>query len=249
MSRSSASTSGRASPAVAAEGAGEADEAGAEPPPQATRDWSVATTRAATGRTARFMTPSLRAAGRAGKARRDQLRLLLLRHLDDRALLALGAARCRRCGRRVGAVVDDGQAEALAQAAVDLLPDVLVVLQELARVLAALAHALAVEGVPGAGLLDDAVIDAEVQQVALLADALAVEDVELGLAEGRRDLVLHDLDLGPAAHDGVAVLQGSDAPDVEAHRGVELERAAAGRGFGVSEHHADLLAQLVDEDE
>ena len=40
-----------------------------------------------------------------------------------------------------------------------------------------------------------------------------------------------------------------DAADVDADRGVELQRAAAGRRFGIAEHHADLLAQLVDEDE
>ena len=33
------------------------------------------------------------------------------------------------------------------------------------------------------------------------------------------------------------------------NRRVELERAAAGRRFRVAEHHADLLAELVDEDE
>ena len=40
-----------------------------------------------------------------------------------------------------------------------------------------------------------------------------------------------------------------DAADVDAHRRVELQRAAAGRRFRIAEHHADLLAQLVDEDE
>ena len=40
---------------------------------------------------------------------------------------------------------------------------------------------LAVVGVPGAGLLDDVVRDAEVDDLALARDALAVEDVELGL--------------------------------------------------------------------
>ncbi len=39
--------------------------------------------------------------------------------------------------------------------------------QELLRVLAPLTDALAVEGVPGAALLDDAVLGAEVDQLAL----------------------------------------------------------------------------------
>ena len=57
-----------------------------------------------------------------------------------------------------------------------------IVLQEVARVLLALADALAVVGVPGAGLLDDLGLDADVEELALAADAVAVEDVELDLA-------------------------------------------------------------------
>ena len=45
-----------------------------------------------------------------------------------------------------------------------------------------------------------------------------------------------------------AVLERLDAADVEADRGVELQRPATGGGLGRAEHHADLLAQLVDED-
>jgi hypothetical protein len=51
------------------------------------------------------------------------------------------------------------------------------------------------------------------------------------------------------AGDHVAVLDGGNAADIDAHRGVELERAAAGGGLGVAEHDADLLADLVDENE
>ena len=80
-------------------------------------------------------------------------------------------------------------------------------------------------------------------------DAFAVVDVELGLAEGRGHLVLDDLDLGARADDDVAVLERRDAADVDADRRVELERAAAGRRLGVAEEHADLLADLVDEDQ
>ena len=90
---------------------------------------------------------------------------------------------------------------------------------------------------------------AEVEQVARLRDALAVHHVELGLAEGRRDLVLHDLHARAPADDDVAVLDAGDAADVHADRRVELQRAAAGRRFRIAEHDADLLAQLVDEDE
>src|SRR5690606_32124570 len=80
-------------------------------------------------------------------------------------------------------------------------------------------------------------------------DALAVEDVELGLLERRRDLVLDHLDAGLVADDLVALLDGAGAPDVEPDRRVELERVAPGGGLRVAEHDADLHADLVDEDD
>ena len=72
--------------------------------------------------------------------------------------------------------------------------------------------------------------------------------VELGHAEGGRHLVLHNLHLHPLAHDILAVLQLADPSHVDAARRIELERPAAGGRFGATEHHADLLADLVDED-
>ena len=47
------------------------------------------------------------------------------------------------------------------------------------------------------------------------------------------DLVLDHLDLGFGADHFVVLLDGADAPDVHAHRGVELEGVAAGGGFGL----------------
>ena len=104
--------------------------------------------------------------------------------------------------------------------------------QELARVLAPLTELLALVGEPGARLLDDLEVDADVDERALLRDALAVHDVELALAERRRDLVLHDLDARARADDVGAVLEVLDLADVEPDGGVELERPAAGGGLG-----------------
>src|SRR5262245_10887058 len=146
--------------------------------------------------------------------------------------------------RRVGS-----QPELLPHLRLDRGRDLRMLAQEVARVLAALADALALEGVPGAGLLEDTLLGADVDQLALLRDAGAVEDVELRLSERRRDLVLHDLHLGAAADDLVAVLDGAEAADVEPYRGVELERIAAGGGLGVPEEHPDLHPDLVDEDD
>ena len=47
----------------------------------------------------------------------------------------------------------------------------------------------------------------------------------------------------------VAFLDGGNAANIDADRRVELERPAAGGGFGVAKHDADLFADLVDEDE
>src|SRR5207249_1848222 len=99
------------------------------------------------------------------------------------------------------------------------------------------------------GLLDDALLGRDVDQLSLLGDAAAVQDVELRLAERRGHLVLHHLHLGAAADHLVAVLEGAEAADVEPDRGVELERVAARRGLRVAEQDADLHADLVDEDD
>src|SRR5689334_18521935 len=123
-----------------------------------------------------------------------------------------------------------------------------VLLEELLRVLTALADAFPFEGVPSPAFLVDSELGPDVDELPLLGDTGAVEDVELGLAEGWRHLVFHHFDLGSAADDLVALLDGRDAPDVEPNRGVELEGVAAGGGFGVAEHHTNLHANLVDED-
>src|SRR5436305_4367013 len=141
------------------------------------------------------------------------------------------------------------QPELLAYLRLYLSGDLGMLAHEVARVLAALADAVAAKGVPGAGLLDDAVLGCDVDQLSLLRDAGAVEDVELRLAERRRDLVLHHLHLGAAADHLVAVLDGAEAADVDPDRGVELERVAARRGLGVAEQDADPHADLVDEDD
>ena len=46
----------------------------------------------------------------------------------------------------------------------------------------------------------------------------------------------------------VAILDSTYLADVEANRSVELQRVTTRGGLWVAEHHADLLAKLVDED-
>src|SRR5690606_5940565 len=121
----------------------------------------------------------------------------------------------------------------------DLIGDRGVLDEERAGVLLALPELVAVVGVPGAGLAHDLVHDAVVDEAALAGDPDAVEDVELGLLEGRRHLVLDDLHARAVADRFRAVLEGLDAADVEPDRRVELERLAARGGLRAarSEEH------------
>ncbi len=98
------------------------------------------------------------------------------------------------------------------------------------------ANLCALEEEPGALFVDDAHFDGEIEERAFFRDAFVVHDVELGFAERRRDLVLHDLDPGAVAEDGAGrFLDRGDAANVDADRGIKLERLAARRGFGVAE--------------
>ena len=105
----------------------------------------------------------------------------------------------------------------------DLICQLRVFLQVAPGVLFTLAELFAFVGVPGAGLLDDVLLDTEIDKAALAGDALAEEDVELGLPEWSGKLVLDHLDSNPVTHRVLAVLQGFNATDVQTNRGVELE--------------------------
>ena len=54
---------------------------------------------------------------------------------------------------------------------------------------------------------------------------------------------------GARADHAVAFLDGLNAADIDADRRVKLQRAAARGGFRIAEHHADFLADLVDENQ
>src|ERR1700730_2471025 len=138
-----------------------------------------------------------------------------------------------------------GDADALANPVLDLQRQGRALAQVVACVVLALPDPVAVVAVPGAGFIDDPVLAAQVDHLAFARNALAVQDVEVGLLERRRDLVLDPLDLGRGSDHLFALLDRADAADVQTHRGVELQRVATGGGLRVAEHHADLHADLV----
>src|SRR5215207_7616246 len=129
----------------------------------------------------------------------------------------------------------------------DLLRDLDVLVQVRLGVVAALAEPLVAVGEERARLGDHVVLDREVEDAARAGYALTELDVEFGLAERRRDLVLDHLHTHAVADRLGAVLERLDPADVEPLRRVELQRPPARLGLRRSEHHPDLLADLVDE--
>src|SRR5215208_3512986 len=138
-------------------------------------------------------------------------------------------------------------AEHLVDLGLALLGDLLVLVEVRRGVVAALAEPLVAVGEERARLGDDAVLEPEVEDAAGAGDPLAELDIELRLLERGRDLVLDDLHADAVADRLGAFLKRLDPADVEPLRREELQRAPAGLGLGRAEHHADLLADLVDE--
>src|SRR5438552_3292146 len=71
------------------------------------------------------------------------------------------------------------EAHNFAKGELDAAAIIRIILQELARIFAALAKAFTLEGEPGPTLLDDVFVDGEIEQVAFARDPFAVQDVEL----------------------------------------------------------------------
>src|SRR3954469_23096247 len=130
----------------------------------------------------------------------------------------------------------------------DLQGQLRVVDQELFGVVAPLAEPGLAVREEGTRFLDQILLHPEVEQTALAGDPDPVLDVELRLAERGGDLVLDDFDPHPVADRLGSFLQGLDAADVEALRGVELQRPAARLGLRRAELDADLFADLVGEE-
>src|SRR6266853_2815148 len=140
----------------------------------------------------------------------------------------------------------DRNADCGADLGLDLCRDVTVLSQPLAGVVLALADLVAVVRVPGAGLLDDVMHHAKLDDFAFTRNTFTVENIEQRLAKRRSDLVLDHLDPRFVADDFLAALDRTYAADVEADRGIELERVAAGGRLRVAEHHSDFHPDLID---
>src|SRR5947209_14863269 len=183
-----------------------------------------------------------------------QMRTAALSHGQDGCLRGVcwvaGIAFTRRCldggdGCRFRAEGGD----ALPNLALQLLPDVRVLAQEILRVLAPLAESRRAVVEPGATLFDESHLETDVDQTAFTGDAGVVHMIEFDLTKRRSNLVLHDLHANSVPDHVASLLDGIDASNVKAYGGVKLQRPAARSGFGIPEHDANLLTKLVDEDD
>src|SRR5476649_1405947 len=143
----------------------------------------------------------------------------------------------------------DAHAQRFAHLVFDFPRQLRTFFQEGARIILTLADTFAVIAVPGTRLLDDLRIRTQIEDLAFARRAFSVQDVEMRFLEWWRDLVLDDLDLGFVTDHFIARFDRAGAADIEAHGSVEFQRIAAGGGFRAAEHHADLHADLVDEDD
>src|SRR6185295_11916337 len=127
--------------------------------------------------------------------------------------------------------------------------DRLIRLDQVLGIFATLAEPLTFEAEPRPALFHDLMFNGKIKQIAFPRNSFAIHYVELGFLEWRRQFVLDHFDPCAIAYNRIAVFDRACAPNVEPHRGVELQRAPAGRGFGAAKHHADLLANLVYENQ
>src|SRR5579872_3120781 len=130
----------------------------------------------------------------------------------------------------------------------NLFCDVGVLLEIRFRVLATLTDPLIAIGVPRAALTDDISLERDIDDRTHLRYAVPVRDVELRLAERRRDLVFDDLYARARADDFLPNFYLFELANVQADGSVEFQRPATRRRFRVAEHDADFFAQLVDKD-
>ncbi len=105
----------------------------------------------------------------------------------------------------------------------------LVVLQNFLRGIAALSELGALIVQPGTTFFNDLFFQCEIEKCAGRGNSLVVHDVEFGLGKRRCDLVLHDLNTGAIpCNDAIRLFDRADAPNIDAHTGIEFQGFSAG---------------------
>ncbi len=89
-------------------------------------------------------------------------------------------------------------------------------------------------------------LQAQVENIAFVADAVGVHHVELGGTERRSHFVLHDLGPHALANNFLTIFQLTNPPDIDTARGIEFKSPATGGRFGAAEHDPDFFPNLID---
>ena len=129
-----------------------------------------------------------------------------------------------------------------------LIAELRVILKQLDGAGAALTKLSAIVAEPAAALLNDVVLYAKVKDFSHLVDAFTLGDFEFGLTEWWGHLVLHYFHAHHVADGGITVLYSRCLADVDAHAGIEFQCITARCCLRTTEHHTNLLAELLAED-
>ena len=129
----------------------------------------------------------------------------------------------------------------------DFLHQIGGVFNQLANVILTLSDSLTVVGEPRTALLNNIERNCKIDDFTRERNALAVKNIEFCHAERRCDLVFYNFALNVVAVNIVAILELLGFANVDTNRCEELERATAGRGFGIAVNNANLFTNLVNE--
>ena len=88
----------------------------------------------------------------------------------------------------------------------------------------------------------------QIEQIALIADAIRMHHVKFSNSKWWSDLVLDDLCPHPLTNHLFTIFELTNASNIDSTRAVKLQRSAAGRRLRTAEHNANFFPDLVDKD-
>ena len=118
----------------------------------------------------------------------------------------------------------------------------------LTHVLFTLTDSVAVVAVPGTCFVNQAILYAQIDELAFTRDALAIQDLKLSLLERWSHLVLDDFDACFVTDDFIAALDSADTAYIHPHGTIEFKRVTTCGGFWATKHDPDFHTDLVDKD-
>ena len=111
-----------------------------------------------------------------------------------------------------------------------------------------LTNLCAVIGKPSTGLIDQLQLHTQIDELAVLGNAIVKEDLEVSLLKWRSYLILHHLNLGLITNDGVLILDWGGLADIKTYRSVILQGITTSGSLRITKHDTNLHTQLVNED-